>query len=253
MGANFSRRALLFIEGARERMSTENTNAADREPGANHEEASGIGAAQVGAAAPNFLPLRTQAEGAAPNDLERPIPEPETGLEATGDAGGGIRTPGSDTGQVNAGKTGLPELKPLGFSSQLAAPFVPVKLGFPELWPETAGRPFLFKLEYLISADADREQSAFLRLSEEERAGESYRYDCRMIAFLSVEAPEGFSDFPAMPEDFDAENAEHRKRLAAAVFAYLFRPGDRSARAFAFVARHVMSRYWARINPRDYL
>jgi hypothetical protein len=152
---------------------------------------------------------------------------------------------GSEAGQA---VTPLP-----GFTAAHAEPYVSVKLGFPNLWPDTVAKPIHFKLEYLLSGDADREQGNFLKLTEVERAAETYRYDCRMISLLSCEPPEGLLDFPATPEPFDPDNEQHRKELAAAVFAYLYRPGERSARAFAFLGRQVMSRYWSRVLPRDYL
>lgn len=152
---------------------------------------------------------------------------------------------GSEAGQA---LTPLP-----GFTAAQIEPFVSVKLAFPNLWPDTVAKPLHFKLEYLLSGDADREQGNFLKLTEDERAAETYRYDCRMISLLSCEPPEGFLDLGALPEPFDSENPEHRKQLAAAVFAYLYRPGDRTARAFAYLGRQVMSRYWARVLPRDYL
>lgn len=165
--------------------------------------------------------------------------------------------PGEAPGQLaKAEAAAPPATSPVpvpGFTAALAEPFVSLKLGFPSLWPETVAKPFQFKLEYLLTEDADREQSAFLKLGENERAAETYRYDCRLLALLSVYPPEGFLDFPEMPSDFNPDNPTHREHLTAAVFAYLYRPGDRSARAFAYLARQFMSRYWQRIAPRDYL
>jgi hypothetical protein len=209
----------------------------------------------------NAFPLRTQIPGstvvgAEPNKSEAAVPSTETGLESTGDASADTETPGFNTGQANAGNQALktpPPLSSFGFSPSHAEPFVPVKLSFPELWPDTHVRPIFFKLDFLLSEAADREQSAFLRLPDSERQAESYRYDCRMLSLLACEPPEGLLDFPAMPEPFDTDNEAHRRQLAAGVFAYMLRPGDRSARALAFLARQVMSRFWNRVIPRDYL
>lgn len=190
---------------------------------------------------------------AAGNAAEEAGARAETGLESRGSAGGDTGTPGAATGQANAGNEALKPPATFGFTATAVAPFVPLKLGFPALWPDTAVRPLFFKLDYLLSEDADREQSAFLKLTEADRDAETYHYDARMLAFLSCYPPEGLLDFPAMPEPFDPDNAEHRKELSAAVFAYLYRPGSPQARGFAYVARQFMSRYWSRIAPKEYL
>lgn len=180
-----------------------------------------------------------------PNASEAGVAEPETALESRGAS---EVASGTDAGGDAQAAPAL-----VGLRSTEVAPFVPLKLGFPNLWPGTAVEPIFFKLDYLLSEDADREQSAFLKLTEDERAAESYHYDCRMLSLLSCEPPEGFADFPRMRDDFDPDNAEHRLELQRAVFGYLYRPDTREARAFAFVARHFMSRYWARVMPREYL
>jgi hypothetical protein len=182
---------------------------------------------------------------------ETPNAGPQTGLLASGESEGDSGTPGDGTGPANA----KGDLKTFGFSASAVAPFVPVKFGFPVLWPDTSVRPIFFKFDYLLSEDADSEQAAFLRLSDAERAAETYRFDCRMIALLSAFPPEGLADFtsPRAEDDFDTDDDGHRKELAEAVFSYLYRPGSREEKAFAFVARQAMSRYWARVNPREYL
>lgn len=197
----------------------------------------------------------TQADAAgAANASEAPFPEPETALESRG-AAGRDSAPESDTGQAGAKDEGASAPARFGFATDSVAPFVPLKLGFPALWPDTSVRPLFFKLDYLLSEEADREQSAFLRLTDAEREAETYHFDARMIALLSCFPPEGLSDFepPRAEDDFDPDNPEHRRELSAAVFAYLYRPGARESKALAFVARQVMSRYWARVNPREYL
>jgi hypothetical protein len=187
-------------------------------------------------------------ESGGPNAAEAAVPGPQWPLEARGASSGGSATPGGDTGQANAKGGGAR----FGFESSKVQPFVPLKLSFP-LWPETSARPVFFKLDFLLSADADAEQSSFLQLTEPEQAAESYRYDCRMLALLCVAPPEGLLDFEYSREDYDAENPEHRKELAAAVFSYLFRPDTEQARAFAYMARHFMSRYWSKVAPKEYL
>jgi hypothetical protein len=196
-------------------------------------------------------------EGTGAEGAEGRIPEPETGSGARGGVEGDTGTPQAGTGQANAGNGGQgkkPEpAKAFGFTAQMATPFVPLKLGFPALWPETSVKPIFFKLDYLLSGDADREQMNFLQMTEDEQAAETYRYDCRMLGLLSCLPPEGLLDFPEVRADFDPDDAEHRKELAASVFAYLYRPEAENRRAFEFIARQFMSRYWARVNPRDYL
>lgn len=202
--------------------------------------------------------MSTVIEPNAPETTPRNAPEEaatraEMPLEARGGGEGESGTPGSATGQANAGNQGVTKPAAFGFTSSAVAPFVAMKLAFPDLWPDTAVRPIFFKLDYLLSGDADREQSAFLKLTADERDAETYHYDARMISFLSCYPPEGLLDFPAWREDFDPDNAEHRKELSAAVFAYLYRPSEPSGRALAFIARQVMSRYWSRVIPKEYL
>lgn len=197
-------------------------------------------------------------ETAARSGAEWPVPGAEMPLESRGASGSDSATPGVNTGQINAGNDGQAKEtatpKAFGFTAALATPFVPLKLGFPALWPDTAVRPLFFKLDFLLSGDADREQSTFLKMTEDEQAAETYRYDCRMLALLSCLPPEGLLDFDAAPfENMNPDDAEDRKALAAAVFAYLYRPGTTQEKAFAFIARQFMSRYWSRVMPRDYL
>ena len=190
----------------------------------------------------------TQPDAARENAAQSPNAGAEWPLEGRGASSGDSGTPGSGTGQADAKDDG----SKFGFAASRVQPFVPLKLSFP-LWPDTSARPVFFKLDFLLSADADAEQSAFLQLTDAEQAAESYRYDCRMLALLSVGPPEGLLDFEYSRDDFDPDDAEHRRELSAAVFSYLFRPDTSQARAFAYMARHFMSRYWSKVAPREYL
>lgn len=140
-----------------------------------------------------------------------------------------------------------------GFSRERAEPFVPIKLGFPQLWPHTAQSPLTLKLEYLLSEDADGEQTAFVMLSDEEQAEETYRYDCRLLSLLVCRVPEGFMDFPAVEAD-DAGAPVDAEGFKQTLFDYFFVQHDEArAKPMRFIVRMFMKHYWQKIMPHDYL
>lgn len=196
-------------------------------------------------------PLQNPDAGAG-NAPDAPHSEPETARPERGSEKAAPTIPGSASEAVRAHAAA--EMRAAsGFSKAGVAPFVPICLAFPHLWPETAGVGVRLNLEYLLSADADREQTAFLGMTDAEQEEARYSYDCRMLALLVATPPEGIIDFPETPSPFDPDDAEHRNELREAVYSYFYAPGDERARALRYVARHFMSRYWQKIAPRDYL
>lgn len=143
-------------------------------------------------------------------------------------------------------------IPPKGFSREDADPFVKIAMGFPLIWPSTAQQPMVLKLEYLLSEDADREQTAYVGLGDSEQVEASYRYDCKMLSLLVARVPEGFVGFPAVEAD-EKGRAVDAEVLRAAIFDYFYVADEERSKAMRFVARRFMAKYWAKIAPQDYL
>jgi hypothetical protein len=139
-----------------------------------------------------------------------------------------------------------------GFTRADADPFVPIKIGFPGIWPQTATQPMVLKMDFLLSEDADREQSNYLGGSDEEQKEASYHYDCKMISLLSTRVPEGFVDFPEIEHDEQGRPSDV-EALRSAIFDYFYVADNERSKALRFVARRIMARYWSKIVPTDYL
>lgn len=143
-------------------------------------------------------------------------------------------------------------IPPKGFSRDEADPFVKIAMGFPQIWPTTAQQPMVLKLEYLLTEDADREQTAYITLTDEEQTEATYRYDCKMLSLLVCRVPEGFIGFPDVEAD-DKGRPVDAEVLRARVFDYFYVADEERSKAMRFVARRFMAKYWAKIAPQDYL
>jgi hypothetical protein len=143
-------------------------------------------------------------------------------------------------------------IPPKGFSREAADPFVSIKLGFPAIWPQTAAQPMVLKMDYLLSDDADKEQTNYIGLTDEEQVEATYHYDCKMISLLACRVPEGFVDFPEIAHDGQGRPTDP-EGMRQTIFDYFYIADEERSKAMRFVVRRFMTRYWSKIMPTDYL
>lgn len=135
----------------------------------------------------------------------------------------------------------------LGFRRDQLSNVVKVEVRLPTLYPTTIQKPFTVYMRLQMIKEAEEAQSQFLALSDDEMKAATHEYDAKMISLLSVQAPEGFDDFPTIDNDLNA--------LQHAIYDYLlFEDGNEEQReAMAFICRTLASRYRRAVNPIDYL
>lgn len=134
------------------------------------------------------------------------------------------------------------DIKPRVFSPVTT---FPLKISLPQIYPETAERPFTFYMRVQLVADAERAQKEFIMLPDvEQRGDEFHKFDVAMIASLSVKAPENFPDFPEI----------NGQPLAEVIRDYFIPSNDSERReGMRFICRRVMAQYWKAVQPSEYL
>lgn len=121
-----------------------------------------------------------------------------------------------------------------------------LKVGWPSIFPENALEPFTFEMRTQLVGDAEKLQAEFLGLPEAERDPDRrHQYDVAMMAQLSMAAPTGFPDFPAL--------VDHEGEVAAAIQEYFYPPDPERKEGMRFICRGVMAQYWNVVTPADYL
>jgi hypothetical protein len=134
-----------------------------------------------------------------------------------------------------------------GFTRSKLQNVATVEVRLPHVYASTILNPFTLYMRLQTVKEAQEATTRFVALSDDEQEAATHEYDAEMISILSVKAPLGFADFPAVDNDPAA--------LRKAIYDYfLFEDGSPEDReAMAFICRSLMSRYRRTVNPSEYL
>lgn len=135
-----------------------------------------------------------------------------------------------------------------GFQRSQLKNVIEVKVRLPALYPTTAETPFTVYMRLQLVKEAEELQTKFLVLSDDEQESGTHEYDAQMLSVLSVKAPSGFADFPALVDNDPIV-------LKNAIYNYfIYAEGSPEEReGMAYICRCLLNRYRRTVNPTDYL
>jgi hypothetical protein len=141
------------------------------------------------------------------------------------------------------------------FSRRDVKPFVPVKCAWPEMWPQTEEQPFELAMRLQLIKEAQSAQRDFLALEDVDRDAQTFDYDVECIALLSVKPPKGFPEFPEIEVDERGyiANPEAAQNSIRDYFHQSVEADPESREGWAWLVRQLMSRYWVKVTPKEYL